>query len=157
MPLQNFNFPQIQNQGDQGKKVPNPQNYKIVLCKNFEKEGICKYESFCTFAHGDSELRSKVDNSLLTQQIPFNPQFMYPQMTPQDFQLMNNFQMMPQQNIYDINQMYQFQNIPPEMMMNNPNDNNMPFPQNMSNLNNLNANNLNFYQPNIRNNNNIQS
>ena len=36
------NFPQMtsQIQGDQGKKVPNPQNYKIVLCKNFEKEGV---------------------------------------------------------------------------------------------------------------------
>ena len=85
-------------------------------------------------------------------------------MIPQDYQLINNFQMMPQQNLYDINQLYAFQGISPQNlnmfgneMINIPNDNinNMHFPpQNMSNLNNnLNPNNLNFYQQNIRNNN----
>ena len=46
--------------GDQGKK--NPLNFKIVKCKNFEKDGTCKYGSHCTFAHGDNDLRSKADN-----------------------------------------------------------------------------------------------
>lgn len=34
-------------------------NYKIVKCKNFEKEGKCKYGEHCSFAHGDAELRVK--------------------------------------------------------------------------------------------------
>ncbi len=157
-------FPQVQPQNDQMKKVPNPQNFKIVLCKNFEKDGTCKYEGFCTFAHGESELRTKNDNSLFTQQIPLNPQFVYPQMMPQDFQFANNFQMFPQQNLYDINQLYAFQGIPNlnmnnmygNEMTNNPNDNvnNMVFQsQNNSNLNNNLNPNLNFYQQNIRSNN----
>lgn len=36
-------------------------NYKIVKCKNYEKDGKCKYGSQCSFAHGDAELRSKFD------------------------------------------------------------------------------------------------
>ena len=40
----------------------NSLNYKIVRCKNWEKEGNCKYGIQCTFAHGDSELRNKNDN-----------------------------------------------------------------------------------------------
>ena len=46
------------NQGGQGKNQKNPLNYKIVKCKNFEKDGTCKYGSHCTFAHGDKDLRS---------------------------------------------------------------------------------------------------
>lgn len=49
------------------KKVPNPANFKIVKCKNFEKEGQCKYGNTCTFAHGEGELRTKTENSMLTQ------------------------------------------------------------------------------------------
>ena len=37
-------------------------NYKIVKCKNWEKDKTCKYGSHCTFAHGDEELRNKSDN-----------------------------------------------------------------------------------------------
>ena len=37
-------------------------NYKIVKCKNWDKDKTCKYGSKCTFAHGDSELRNKADN-----------------------------------------------------------------------------------------------
>ena len=48
------------NQG--GKNQKNPLNFKIVKCKNFEKDGTCKYGSHCTFAHGDNDLRSKADN-----------------------------------------------------------------------------------------------
>lgn len=39
----------------------NIMNYKIVKCKNFEKDGACKYGSHCSFAHGDNELRTKVN------------------------------------------------------------------------------------------------
>ena len=54
-------------------------NYKIVKCKNWEKDKTCKYGAHCTFAHGDEELRNKADN--LYQ---FNPSFpvMYPMMMP---------------------------------------------------------------------------
>ena len=40
----------------------NALNYKIVRCKNWEKDGNCKYGVQCTFAHGDTELRNKNDN-----------------------------------------------------------------------------------------------
>lgn len=50
------------------KKAANPQNYKIVKCKYWEKEGTCRYGTLCTFAHGDTEIRSKTENLLLNQQ-----------------------------------------------------------------------------------------
>ena len=52
---QNF-VPQMNN------KQKNTLNYKIVKCKNWEKDKTCKYGAHCTFAHGDSELRNKADN-----------------------------------------------------------------------------------------------
>ncbi len=73
-------------------------NYKIVKCKNWDKDGTCKYGAHCTFAHGNEELRNKADN--LSQ---FNPsmQFMMPVMMPtvgmdanQMQQLMANGQIM---------------------------------------------------------------
>ena len=51
--------------GSTEKKGPNLQNYKIVKCKYWEKEGTCRYGTLCTFAHGDTEVRSKTDNLLL--------------------------------------------------------------------------------------------
>ena len=50
------------------KKGPNPQNYKIVKCKYWEKDGTCRYGTLCTFAHGDTEIRSKTNNLLLQNQ-----------------------------------------------------------------------------------------
>jgi hypothetical protein len=47
------------------KKGPNPGNYKIVKCKYWEKDGTCRYGTLCTFAHGDTEVRSKTDNLLI--------------------------------------------------------------------------------------------
>lgn len=52
------------------KTTPDPSNFKIVKCKNWESSGSCKYGSVCTFAHGDFELRTKSDN---TQQLGLNP------------------------------------------------------------------------------------
>ena len=46
------------------KTAPNPSNFKIVKCKNFETTGSCKYGSVCTFAHGDQEIRTKSDNNI---------------------------------------------------------------------------------------------
>lgn len=37
-------------------------NYKIVKCKNWERDKTCKYGAHCSFAHGDQELRNKNDN-----------------------------------------------------------------------------------------------
>ena len=33
-----------------------------MKCKNWEKDGTCKYGVHCTFAHGDVEIRNKTDN-----------------------------------------------------------------------------------------------
>ena len=87
-------------------------NYKIVKCKNWDKDGTCKYGVHCTFAHGDEELRNKADN--LYQ---FNPsiQFMMPMVLPppgmdinQMQQLMANGQLMMGMNMNNMN---------PNMMM----------------------------------------
>ena len=51
--------PQMMNQN---KAQNNAMNYKIVKCKNWEKDKTCKYGAHCTFAHGDEELRNKSDN-----------------------------------------------------------------------------------------------
>ena len=48
--------------GNPGKNQNNILNYKIVKCKNFEKDGTCKYGQHCTFAHGDKDLRNKTEN-----------------------------------------------------------------------------------------------
>ena len=37
-------------------------NYKIIKCKNFEKNRSCKYGNKCLFAHGDQDLRTKEQN-----------------------------------------------------------------------------------------------
>ncbi len=48
---------------DSGNKMQNSiVNYKIVRCKNWDKDGTCKYGIHCTFAHGDKELRNKSQN-----------------------------------------------------------------------------------------------
>ena len=45
----------------------NALNFKIAKCKNWEKEGMCKYGAHCTFAHGNNELRNKKDNRIKMQ------------------------------------------------------------------------------------------
>ena len=44
------------------KSQNNILNYKIVKCKNFDKDGTCKYGAHCTFAHGEKYLRNKSEN-----------------------------------------------------------------------------------------------
>ena len=67
---QELRMPLLQNQGQNmgmnnnsnNKSQHNYLNYKIVKCKNWEKDHTCKYGAHCTFAHGDADLRNKADN-----------------------------------------------------------------------------------------------
>ena len=101
-------------------------NYKIVKCKNFEKDGTCKYGDHCTFAHGDKDLRSKTENMYSMNP---NPMFMMPMVMDMPF-------MMPPQGM-DVNQLQQMMmqqgNMPPNMIMGNPMM--MANPQDMMNNN----------------------
>ena len=38
-------------------------NYKTVVCKYWE-EGKCKYQTNCSFAHGNPEMRTQSENSI---------------------------------------------------------------------------------------------
>ena len=44
------------------KNQNNMMNYKIAICKNWEKDKTCRYGNKCSFAHGNEELRKKEDN-----------------------------------------------------------------------------------------------
>ena len=61
-------------------KQKNALNYKIVKCKNWEKDKSCKYGAHCTFAHGDEEMRNKADNLYQMQPMMFQPFMMNPMM-----------------------------------------------------------------------------
>ena len=104
-PMMNFNK-------NMNKAQNNMLNYKIVKCKNWEKDKTCKYGAHCTFAHGDQELRNKNDN--LCQ---MNTGF--PMMVPMMYD-MSGMPMMMQPGM----DMSQMMNGTPMMMMPNPNFNN---------------------------------
>ena len=38
--------------GISSQVMKNPLNYKIVKCKNYERDGTCKFGAMCSFAHG---------------------------------------------------------------------------------------------------------
>ena len=101
-------------------KQNNMLNYKIVKCKNWEKDKSCKYGAHCTFAHGDQELRNKADN--LYQMNPQNVGMVFPAYMIDMSQMQ---QIKPTQSqINQINQMNQIGqiNMSPMMMgMNNAN------------------------------------
>ena len=99
-------------------KQKNSLNYKIVKCKNWEKDKSCKYGAHCTFAHGDEEIRNKSDNLIQMQPMMIHPFMMNPMMP-----------MGPQFQGMDMAQM----GMPPMMVgmvpiMNSPN--NMPQQEN---------------------------
>ena len=118
---------------DQGNKMQNSiLNYKIVKCKNFEKDGTCKYGAHCTFAHGDKDLRNKTQNLYQMN----NPMMMFPMindmygmpimMTPPGMD-MNQMQMMAAGNMNQ-NQ-FMMPNMMPSAsdgMINNDNNNGEP-------------------------------
>ena len=102
-------------------------NYKIVKCKNFEKDGTCKYGIHCTFAHGDKELRNKNQNMYQLN----NQMMMFPMMNE-----MYPMQIMMPPAGMDVNQMQQMMppNMNPLMMMNMM----PPIPDGMNNPDNNN-------------------
>ena len=113
--LQNFGINNAMN----NKQQNNYLNYKIIKCKNWEKDRTCKYGAHCTFAHGDNDLRNKADNL---------------------YQINNSFPMVMPMVVppgMDVNQMQQIM-LNNQLMMNmNPgfqNGNNMP--QNKNDTNN---------------------
>ena len=73
------------------KSQSNFLNYKIVKCKNWEKDRTCKYGAHCTFAHGDEDLRNKADN---LYQMNTNIQMMVPMMIPQGMDMRQMEQIM---------------------------------------------------------------
>ena len=97
------------------KKGPNAQNYKIVKCKYFEKEGMCRYGSLCTFAHGDAELRKKSDN--IDTSSTMNNNVMLPQDINSQQNMMN---MMALQNMMSMPSMQNQEMVNMMMMMNQP-------------------------------------
>ena len=74
--------PNLQNISSENKKGPNLQNYKIVKCKYWEKDGTCRYGTLCTFAHGDNELRKKSENIALIQNDLMNNQLFNTKFNP---------------------------------------------------------------------------
>ena len=84
-------------------------NYKIVKCKNWEKDKTCKYGIHCTFAHGEEELRNKADNlyqmnpslSLMMPVISAPPNFDMAQM--QQLMQNNQYMMQPPMNLNNEN------------------------------------------------------
>ena len=108
------------NMFQMNNKQNNMLNYKIVKCKNWEKDKSCKYGAHCTFAHGDQELRNKADN--LYQMNPQNVGMVFPAYMIDMSQMQ---QIKPTQSqINQINQMNQIGqiNMSPMMMgMNNAN------------------------------------
>jgi hypothetical protein len=78
-----------------------------VKCKYWEKDGTCRYGTLCTFAHGDTEVRTKTDNMMLNQQ-----QMGYFEAGAMGFQQpMYDPSMMPMMNPYAMG-------FDPNMMMN---------------------------------------
>ena len=101
-------------------------NYKIVKCKNFEKEGTCKYGNHCTFAHGDKDLRNKNQNIYqMNNQMMMIPMMneMYPMpiMMPQPGMDMNQKQQMMSAQNMNPNPLMMMNMMPPvQDGMNNP-------------------------------------
>ena len=107
-------------------------NFKIAKCKNWEKDGTCKYGIHCTFAHGDQDLRKKEDNIFSMN----NPMMMVPM-----FYDMNGMPIMmtppPGTDLSKMQQMMAAGNMNPnQFMMMNPMQNAQMGMNNIENNNN---------------------
>ena len=105
----------IPNMSTNNKSQSNFLNYKIVKCKNWEKDRTCKYGVHCTFAHGDEDLRNKADN---LYQMNTNIQMMVPMMFPQGMDMRQMEQIMLG------NQLMMGMGMNPNMVNQNLNQNN---------------------------------
>ena len=120
------------NSLDGKKKGPILENYKIIKCKFWEKDHICKYGTLCTFAHGDEEIRTKSDNILKAR-----AQGLYP---------LNNIN----NNFNYINNMNPFIfGMPTNQIINSNLQNNNNNILSINNLNGINNNNNNFVDGNL--------
>ena len=141
------------------KATPNPANYKIVKCKNWETTNTCKYGSVCTFAHGDTELRTKSDNNLQLSEnaITMDSNYMQNNMNPylmQDPNFIYNMMLQQQMmmggtgtgagnDMYAMYGMQGQQGMPQNpyemggMQMPNPNDQGKPNDINLNDQNNM--------------------
>ena len=114
-PQQNLSQNNLQN-----KKGLNAQNYKIVKCKYFEKDGSCRYGSLCTFAHGDEDLRTKSDN-LMAPQVQMNNQMFSSMAMGMNNPMFLNMKMQQNPYLEDQMMMMGMANEPNVMLgMNNP-------------------------------------
>lgn len=121
------------------KNIPNPSNFKIVKCKNWEMTGTCSYGSVCTFAHGEHELRTKVDNSqVMTSN--YDPNMNMMMQMQQDPSFFYNMMMQQQMmmNMYGMGQMNQGMNCFPQQEYSQ-------FPNVNYSDNNMNINDMNGY------------
>jgi hypothetical protein len=97
-------------------------NYKIVKCKNWEKDKTCKYGSHCTYAHGDEEIRNKADNLYQMNPIAY-PSFMMPMIPGPNMDVNQMQQLMANNQLYMQMQMnMNMGNKPEEMQQNQNND-----------------------------------
>ena len=109
-------------------------NYKIVKCKNFDKDGTCKYGVHCTFAHGDKELRNKSQNMLqmnspLMMAPMMNEMYAMPIMIPpsgMDMTQMPQMMVPGNMNPNQFMMMNMMQQSPDGMNNNNDNNNSEP-------------------------------
>ena len=109
--------------GMNSKNQNNMINYKIIKCKNYEKDKTCKYGIHCTYAHGDEELRNKADN--LYQMNSAQYQFIMPMDMAQMQQFMQNNQfIMPMQMNNQMNMNMNMNNNNGEMPKNQNNEKN---------------------------------
>ena len=99
--LRAFNSQMIPQMNNLTKSQNSILNYKIVKCKNFEKDGTCKYGQHCTFAHGDKDLRNKtenmfqINNPMMIMPFPYPMEGAFPvMMSPQGVD-MNQMQLSP--------------------------------------------------------------
>ena len=105
-------------------------NYKIVKCKNFEKDGTCKYGQHCTFAHGDKDLRNKtenmfqINNPMMIMPFPYPMEGAFPvMMSPQGVD-MNQMQLSPMMGQNPQFVMMNMMAQPGNAQVSNNNDNN---------------------------------